>query len=126
MKSTLDSNRPIYLQIKEAIEEDILNGRLAPEEQIPSNSQLVSHYNINPVTVMKGINLLVDEGIIYKKRGLGMYVSSNAPEKLKKRFLQTFFQEQIEPLTSLAKPLGFTLQEIHQMIDSAWKGEKND
>jgi len=55
-----------------------------------------------------------------------MYVSPDAPEKLKKRFLQTFFQEQIEPLTSLAKPLGFTLREIHEMIDSAWKGEKND
>ena len=123
MKSALDSNRPIYLQIKETIEEDILNGRLVPEEQIPSNSQLVSYYNINPVTVLKGINLLVDEGIIYKKRGLGMYVSSDAPERLKKRFSQAFFQEQIEPLTSLAKPLGFTLGEIHEMIDRAWKGE---
>ena len=126
MKSTLDSNRPIYIQIKETIEEDILNGRLAPEEQIPSNSQLVSHYNINPVTVMKGINLLVDEGIIYKKRGLGMYVCHDAPEKLKKRFSRTFFQEQIEPLTALAKPLGFSLQEIQEMIDTAWKGERND
>jgi GntR family transcriptional regulator len=126
MKPTLDSNRPIYLQIKEAIEEDILNGRLAPDEQIPSNSQLVNHYNINPVTVLKGINLLVDEGIIYKKRGLGMFVSTDAPEKLKRRFSQAFFQEQIEPLTALAKPLGFSLEEIHEMIDSAWKGEKND
>jgi DNA-binding transcriptional regulator YhcF (GntR family) len=126
MKSSLDSNRPIYLQIKEFIEEDILNGRLSPGEQIPSNSQLVSHYNINPVTVMKGINMLVDEGIIYKKRGLGMYVSPDAPEKLKRRFSQTFFQEHIEPLAALAKPLGFTLSQIHEMIDNAWKGEKND
>ncbi len=126
MKSALDSNRPIYLQIKEAIEEDILNGRLLPEEQIPSNSQLVNHYNINPVTVLKGINLLVDDGTIYKKRGLGMYVSPDAPKKLKERFLQTFFQEQIEPLTTLAKPLGLTLPEIHEMIDSAWKGESHD
>jgi GntR family transcriptional regulator len=126
MKSALDSNRPIYIQIKEIIEEDILNGLLAPEEQIPSNSKLVSHFNINPVTVLKGINLLVDEGIIYKKRGLGMYVSPDAPEKLKKRFSLAFFQEQIEPLTALAKPLGFSLQEIHEMIDRAWKGEKND
>lgn len=125
MKPALDSNRPIYLQIKEAIEEDILNGRLLPEEQIPSNSQLVSHYNINPVTVLKGINLLVDEGTIYKKRGLGMFVSLDAPEKLKRRFLQTFFQEQIEPLTALAKPLGLTLREVHEMIDSAWKGENH-
>ncbi len=126
MKSTLDNNRPIYLQIKESIEEDILNGRLAPGDQIPSNSQLVSYYNINPITVMKGINLLVNEGIIYKKRGLGMFVSSDAPEKLKNRFLQVFFQEHIKPLIALAKPLGFTLNEIHEMIDSGWKGEEND
>lgn len=126
MKSALDNNRPIYLQIKEAIEEDILNGRLAPDEQIPSNSQLVSYYNINPVTVLKGINLLVDEGTVYKKRGLGMFVSPDAPEKLKKRFSRAFFQEQVEPLITLAKPLGFTLQEIHEMIDRAWKGENHD
>ena len=126
MKTVFDSNRPIYLQIKEAIEEDILHGRLAPDEQIPSNSQLVSHYNINPVTVLKGINLLVDEGIIYKKRGIGMYVSHDAPEKLKKRFSQAFFKEQIEPLTALAKPLGFSLQEIYEMIDIAWRGENYD
>ncbi len=121
MKSSLDSNRPIYLQIKESIEEDILNGQLAPDGQIPSINQLVSFYNINPVTVLKGINLLVDEGTIYKKRGLGMYVSSDAPDKLKKRFSQTFYHEHIEPLTLLAKPLGFTLPELHEMIDRAWK-----
>ncbi len=126
MKLTLDSDRPIYLQIKESIEEDILNGKLAPDEQIPSINQLVSFYNINPVTVLKGINLLVDEGTIYKKRGIGMYVSPGAPEQLKKRFSQTFFHEHVEPLTQLAKPLGFTLSEIHEMIEQAWKGDKND
>jgi DNA-binding transcriptional regulator YhcF (GntR family) len=126
MKSTLASDRPIYLQIKESIEEDILNGKLAPNEQIPSINQLVSFYNINPVTVLKGINLLVDEGTIYKKRGIGMYVSPEAPHKLKERFSQTFFQEHIEPLTQLAKPLGFTLPEIHEMIERAWKGDNND
>lgn len=126
MKSVFDSNRPIYLQIKESIEEDILNGRLLPDEQIPSNSQLVSYYNINPVTVLKGINLLVDEGIIYKKRGIGMYVSHDAPVKLKKRFLKTFFKEQIEPLTALAKPLGLSPQELYEMINISFKGEKYD
>ncbi len=126
MKLTLDSDRPIYLQIKESIEEDILNGKLAPDEQIPSINQLVSFYNINPVTVLKGINLLVDEGTIYKKRGIGMYVSPGALEQLKKRFSQTFFHEHVEPLTQLAKPLGFTLSEIHEMIEQAWKGDKND
>ncbi|TGB01089.1 GntR family transcriptional regulator [Halobacillus salinus] len=126
MKSALDNNRPIYLQIKESIEEDILNGLLKPEDQIPSNSQLVKHFNINPVTVLKGINLLVDEEIIYKKRGVGMFVSPDAPEKLKKRFSKTFLKEQIEPLIAIAKPLGLSQQEVQEMIDRAWKGEEND
>lgn len=126
MKSAFDNNRPIYLQIKETIEDDILNGRLGPDDQIPSNSQLVSHYNINPVTVMKGINLLVDEGIIYKRRGLGMYVSQEAPGILRKRYSQSFYKEQIEPLVALAKPLGLTQQDIKDMLERAWEGEHHD
>lgn len=126
MESTLDSQRPIYLQIKEMIEEDILNGKLKPDEQIPSNSQLVSYYNINPVTVLKGINLLVDDGLIYKKRGIGMYVTKNAPEILKKRFSKTFIEEQIEPLINLAKPLGFSRQDVIEMVNEIWEEEKDD
>lgn len=126
MKPSFDSNRPIYLQIKETIENDILNGKLAPDDQIPSNSQLVSHYNINPVTVMKGINLLVDEGIIYKKRGLGMYVSNDAPKKLRQRFSQSFYDEHVVPLVALAKPLRLTKQDIQDMLERAWKGDNDD
>jgi GntR family transcriptional regulator len=126
MRPVLDDSRPLYLQIKEAIEDDILHGRLGPGDQIPSNRELVAYYNINPVTVMKGINLLVDEGTIYKKRGLGMFVSDDAPEKLRKHYSKTFVREQIMPMVALARPLGFTLQEIHDMIDRAWKGKEND
>jgi len=126
MISTLDSQRPIYLQIKEMIEEDILNGKLKPDEQIPSNSQLVSYYNINPVTVLKGINLLVDDGIIYKKRGIGMYVTKDAPTILRKRFSKTFVEEQIEPLINLAKPLEFSRQDVIEMVKEAWEVEKDD
>ena len=107
MKSVLDSNRPIYIQIKETIEEDILNGRLLPDEQIPSNSQLVSHYKINPVTVLKGINLLVDEGTIYKKRGLGMFVSPDAPEKLKKAIFTGIFSGTNRASNSSGKTPGY-------------------
>ena len=126
MKLTLDSQRPIYLQIKEGIEEDIVSGQLAEDEQIPSVNQMVNFYNINPVTVLKGINLLVDEETIYKKRGIGMYVSPGASERLKKRYSKSFFEEYIEPLTRQAKPLGFTLPEIYKMIERSWKGDQND
>lgn len=126
MKLALDSHRPIYLQIKEGIEEDILSGKLVADEQIPSINQMVNFYSINPVTVLKGINLLVDEGTIYKKRGIGMYVSSGASEKLKKRYSKTFFNEYIEPLTRQAKPLGFNISEVYEMIERSWKGGQND
>jgi DNA-binding transcriptional regulator YhcF (GntR family) len=126
VKIALDANRPIYLQIKEGIEQDVLNGVLAPDEQIPSNSQLVSFYSINPVTVLKGVNLLIDEGIIYKKRGLGMFVSPEAPEILRKRFREAFEREQIEPLISIAAPLGIGIAELHTMIDNSWKEKYND
>jgi DNA-binding transcriptional regulator YhcF (GntR family) len=121
MRSALDESRPIYLQIKEGIEQDILNGRLAPEEQIPSNSQLVSFYNVNPLTVLKGVSLLADEGIVYKKRGLGMFVEPDAPQILRERFRMSFEQEQIRPLVMLAKPLGISLEDIHKMIDVIWE-----
>lgn len=126
MKLALDSHRPIYIQIKEGIEEDILSGKLATDEQIPSINQIVNFYSINPVTVLKGINLLVDEGTIYKKRGIGMYVSPGASERLKKQYSQAFFDEYIEPLTRQAKPLGFNLSEVFEMIERSWKGDHND
>jgi DNA-binding transcriptional regulator YhcF (GntR family) len=126
MKLALDSHRPIYLQIKEGIEEDIVNGKLVADEQIPSVNQMVNFYNINPVTILKGINLLVDEGTIYKKRGIGMFVSLGASERLKKRYSKTFFEEYIEPLTHNAKPLGFTLLEVYEMIERSWKGDQDD
>lgn len=126
MKLALDSHQPIYLQIKEGIEEDIISGKLDADEQIPSINQIVNFYSINPVTVLKGINLLVDEGTIYKKRGIGMYVSPGASERLKKIYSKTFFEEYIEPLTRKAKPLGYSLPEIYEMIEKSWKGDKND
>jgi DNA-binding transcriptional regulator YhcF (GntR family) len=121
MKSVLDDSRPIFLQIKEGIEEDILGGALKPDGQIPSNSQLVSFYGINPVTVLKGVNLLADEGIIYKKRGLGMFVSPDAPDILQARFRKAFEAEQVPALVRLAGSLGIGPEELHAMIDGMWK-----
>ena len=78
MKFTQD--KPIFQQVAEFIENQILDGLLLPEEQTPSTNEFQKYTEINPATARKGLNLLVDEGIIYKKRGLGMYVSKNAKE----------------------------------------------
>jgi DNA-binding transcriptional regulator YhcF (GntR family) len=117
MQPTLDTDRPIFLQIKEAIEGDILAGLLTPDDQIPSNSQLVSFFSVNPVTVHRGVSLLLDEGIVYKKRGLGMFVSPDAPALLRKRERGNFEQDFVVPLTRQATLLGISRDVLHACID---------
>jgi len=124
VRPELDNDRPLFLQIKEAIEDDILLGELKPDDQIPSNSQLVSFYSINPVTVHKGVTLLLEEGIIYKKRGLGMYVSPNAPELLRRRSLEAFGRDFIEPLIRQAQILGLDPQALHTLIDDTLRKDQ--
>ena len=80
-----DSEVPIYLQLAQSVEDDILNGIFEEETQIPSTTEISISYKINPATVGKAYNLLVDEGIIYKKRGVGMFVCMGAKEKLKRK-----------------------------------------
>ena len=83
MNELLSQNKSIYLQVSEMIETDILRGILLEEERVPSTNELAKLYTINPATAAKGINLLVDEGILYKKRGIGMFVSDGAKEVIR-------------------------------------------
>ena len=83
--SELTQEKSIYLQIREMIERDILRDNLQEEERVPSTNELAKLYAINPATAAKGINLLVDEGILYKKRGIGMFVAAGAKEQIKKK-----------------------------------------
>jgi DNA-binding transcriptional regulator YhcF (GntR family) len=117
MQPGLDNDRPIFLQIKEAIEDDILAGLLMPNNQIPSNSQLVSFFSVNPVTVHRGVSLLLEEGIVYKKRGLGMFVSPNAPALLRSRGRANFEQDFIVPLMRQANLLGIGRDTLCACID---------
>jgi DNA-binding transcriptional regulator YhcF (GntR family) len=119
MKQKLDNDRPLFLQVKEAIEEDILNGLLKPGEQIPSNSQLVSFFSINPVTVHNGVSLLLEEGIVFKRRGLGMFVSDDAPAIIRRRYQKSFRQDYVQPLAQRAVTLGLAADELHSLIDES-------
>lgn len=111
-----DDTKPIYLQIKEKIEEQIVSEQLKEGEQIPSTTQLVNFYKINHLTVSKGIRLLVEEGIIYKKRGVGMFVAEGAKEKLFRSRKDTFVAQYIEPLLKEAEHLGMTEEEVVHLI----------
>ena len=116
MEFLIDDTRPIFVQIAERIEEDILAGRLAEEEQVPSTNQFAALYQINPATAAKGVNLLVDEGILYKKRGLGMYVATGSRERLLEKRRQQFFERYVVTMLQEAEKLGITTEQVTGMI----------
>ena len=107
---------PIYLQVANAIEDGILNGIYKEEEQIPSTTEISVTYKINPATVGKGFNLLVSEGIIYKKRGVGMFVSEGALNKLRDKRKNNFFDNYVLSLLEEAKRLGISIDEVIELI----------
>ncbi len=116
MEHAIDDTRPIFVQIAERIEEDILAGRLAEEEQAPSTNQFATLYQINPATAAKGVNLLVDQGILYKKRGLGMYVAPGARARLLEKRREQFFEQYVAPMLAEAEKLGIPTDQVAQMI----------
>lgn len=116
MNPRLTDETSIYVQIGRMIETDILRGILLEEERVPSTNELARLYTINPATAAKGINLLVDEGIIYKKRGIGMFVSAGAAEIIRRRRKQAFFDVRLEELLEEAASLGITREELIRQI----------
>lgn len=117
MQFNPDGEKPIYVQMAEWIEENILSGAFPEESQIPSTTDISALYKINPATALKGVNILVDKGIIYKKRGLGMFVSEGAAEKLRSERKQDFFENFVKTLLSEAEKLNITKNEIIDMIE---------
>ena len=118
MNERLTEEKSIYLQIGEMIETDILRGILLEEEQVPSTNELARLYTINPATAAKGVNILVDEGILYKRRGIGMFVAPGAREKILAKRRSAFAQGHIVPLLAEARSLGITKEELlTQMSD---------
>lgn len=113
------NEKPIFIQLAEAIEDNILKGIYAEETQIASTTEVAVTLKVNPATANRGVNLLVDEGIIYKKRGVGMFVSTGAREKILVRRRQAFFQDFLLPLLEEAKNLGLSRQDVVEMLNQA-------
>ena len=114
--NVIDDSKPIFLQIAELIENDIISGVLAEESQVPSTNEFAAFYRINPATAAKGINRLVDEGLLYKKRGIGMFVALGAPAKLRQQRREHFANQFIAPLKAEAVKLGIEIDELLAMI----------
>ncbi len=116
MDHFIDESRPIFVQIAERIAEDIINGGLAEETQVPSTNQFAVFYQINPATAAKGVNLLVDQGILYKKRGIGMFVAEGSRAKLMEKRKEQFFEQYVMTMLREAEKLGITVEELTTMI----------
>lgn len=116
MGSLLDEGQPIFLQIAERIEDDIINGVLAEEARIPSTNQFAAFYQINPATAAKGVNMLVDDGILYKKRGIGMFVKTGARSALVRKRRAQFFSQYVEPMLREAARLGIGPEQLAEMV----------
>lgn len=116
MKYNLDEDKPIFMQVKEQIEDSILSGSVSYDERVPSTNEFAAYYKINPATAAKGINELVHEGILIKRRGVGMFVTEDAREILVQKRKTFFYESYLLPLKSEAKKLDITREEIIQMI----------
>ena len=116
MSSLIDDDRPIFAQIAERIESDIIDDVLPEESQVPSTNQFAAYYKINPATAAKGVNLLVDQGILYKKRGIGMFVAEGARSRLLEARKEQFYEQYVLSMLSEAQKLGITEAQLTQMI----------
>ena len=124
MRGALGDQTLIYLQIAQLLEDDILRGVYREEEQVPSTNELSRCYNINPATAAKGINLLVAEGILYKRRGIGMFVSPGAAGMIRQKRRGKFVDAYIRPMLREGRNLGISDGELLDLVRSAIeKGE---
>ena len=112
MNEILNQEKSIYIQISEMIENDILRDVLLEDERVPSTNELAKLYAINPATAAKGINILVDAGILYKKRGIGMFVSDGAKEVIRTKRKAQFYDNYVSEIVNEAKTLGITKAEL--------------
>lgn len=116
MNEILTQEKSIYLQISEMIENDILRDIIQEEERVPSTNELAKLYTINPATAAKGVNILVDSGVLYKKRGIGMFVATGAKENIQKRRKEQFYDNYVRTLLLEAKSLGISTEELIAML----------
>ena len=121
MRGTLNDQSLIYLQIARMLEDDILRGVYREEEQVPSTNELARGYNINPATAAKGINLLVADGVLYKKRGIGMFVASGAEETVRRKRKAAFYDGFVRPMVKEGASLALSEEELLAMVRQAVK-----
>jgi DNA-binding transcriptional regulator YhcF (GntR family) len=122
MRLDFNSEKPIFVQVAEGIEDAILSGAFAEDEQIPSITEFSVTYTINPATALKGINLLVDQNILYKKRGIGVFVAGDARGVLRGKRRQCFYDGYVLRLVGEARRLDIGRPEVEALIKQGFEG----
>jgi len=112
----IEEGRALFLQIAEQVEDSIIDGALPEDGQAPSTNELAAFYRINPATAAKGIGMLVDKGILYKRRGIGMFVAPGARDSLLEERREAFAARFIDPLLLEARKLALDAVELATLI----------
>jgi DNA-binding transcriptional regulator YhcF (GntR family) len=117
-----DDRSPIYRQIADRIKADVLSGVLGADEQVMSTNQYAAFYRINPATAAKAFQQLVDEDVLYKRRGIGMFVSPTARDALRAQGRETFFGQVVDPMVAEARSIGIPLSDVVKRIEQLEDG----
>jgi GntR family transcriptional regulator len=112
----LDEGTPLFVQIAEQVAEDILDGVLPEGARVPSTNELAAFYRINPATAAKGINVLVEDAVLEKRRGIGMFVATGAQEQLRARRRKEFAEQYLDPMLAEAGRLGIDTDTLVSLI----------
>ncbi len=112
----LGEGTPLFVQIAERLADEIADGGLAEGGQVPSTNELAAYYRINPATAAKGIGMLTDDGLVEKRRGIGMFVAAGARARLLAERRKRFAERYVEPLVAEAGRLGIGADELAAMI----------
>lgn len=114
---------PLFIQIAESIEDDVFTGVYSEGDRVPSTNEVAALFGINPHTVLKGMNILVDEGIIHKRRGMGMYVSEGALDTIRAKRQAVFAERYVDALVAEARKLGMTKEQVLALIEKGFVHE---
>ena len=122
----LDEGTPLFAQVAERLAAEIADGGLAEGERVPSTNELAAYYRINPATAAKGINLLADDGLLEKRRGIGMFVAAGARRRLLAQRREHFVERYVRPLLTEATRLGIDGGELIALIKECGHEQSSD
>ena len=112
----LDEGTPLFVQIADQLADDIVDGQLAEGTRVPSTNELAAFYRINPATAAKGINMLVDDRVLEKRRGIGMFVAVGARERLLAARRKLFAEQYVDPMVAEASRLGIDSDTLVSLV----------